>query len=143
MRRGSKKCANSEITEANDQEVTLKMHQITGEKLLDSLLDGVYFVDNSRCITFWNRAAERITGYSKSEAVGTYCSNNLLRHIDCDGRQLCLEGCPLAATIRDGKTREASVYLHHALGHRVPVSGVVDPSSSISCNSEQTRYYNE
>ena len=103
------------------------MHQMTGEKLLDSLFDGVYFVDVNRRITFWNKAAERITGYSKSEAVGTYCSNNLLKHIDSAGCELCLNGCPLAATIRDGKTRESSVYLHHALGHRVPVSVRTSP----------------
>jgi diguanylate cyclase (GGDEF)-like protein len=29
--------------------------------------------------------------------------------------------CPLAATIKDGSTREAEVYLHHKKGHRVPV----------------------
>lgn len=97
------------------------MQQITGEKLLDSLFDGVYFVDVNRRITFWNKAAERITGYSKSEAVGSYCSNNLLKHIDSTGCELCLNGCPLAATIHDGNTSETSIYLHHALGHRVPV----------------------
>lgn len=103
------------------------MQQITGEKLLDSLFDGVYFVDLNRHITYWNKAAERITGYSKSEAIGACCSNNLLRHIDNTGCELCLDGCPLAATILDGNTREASIYLHHALGHRVPVSVRTSP----------------
>lgn len=103
------------------------MHQITGEKLLDSLFDGVYFVDVNKRITYWNRAAERITGYSKSEAVGACCSNNLLRHIDSTGCELCLDGCPLAATILDGNARESSIYLHHALGHRVPVSVRTSP----------------
>lgn len=103
------------------------MHQITGEKLLDSLFDGVYFVDVNRRITYWNKAAERITGYSKSEAVGTYCSNNLLRHIDSAGCELCQSGCPLATTIQNGNSSESSIYLHHALGHRVPVSVRTSP----------------
>jgi len=30
--------------------------------------------------------------------------------------------CPLAATIVDGKPREAEVYMHHKDGHRIPVS---------------------
>lgn len=103
------------------------MHQITGEELLDSLFDGVYFVDLDRRITFWNKAAERITGYKKSEAIGTSCSNNMLRHIDTKGCELCREGCPLATTIQDGQARESSIYLHHAQGHRVPVSVRTSP----------------
>jgi diguanylate cyclase (GGDEF)-like protein/PAS domain S-box-containing protein len=103
------------------------MYQISGEKLLDSLFDGVYFVDINRQITYWNAAAERISGYSRSEVIGKSCSDNLLRHIDAEGCELCLEGCPLAITIQDGKTREASVFLHHTLGHRVPVSVRTSP----------------
>ena len=103
------------------------MHQITGEKLLDCLFDGVYFVDLNRRITFWNSAAERITGYSRADVIGNCCADNLLRHIDGKGCELCLEGCPLSETIFDGKTREASIYLHHALGHRVPVSVRTSP----------------
>lgn len=103
------------------------MNQITGEKLLDSLFDGVYFVDVNKRITYWNAAAERITGYSKDDVIGNCCADNLLRHIDTNGCELCLKGCPLTATIRDGKTREAGVFLHHALGHRVPVSVRTSP----------------
>ncbi|MHB8121240.1 MAG: GGDEF domain-containing protein [Desulfuromonadaceae bacterium] len=103
------------------------MHQISGEKLLDSLFDGVYFVDLNRQITYWNAAAERITGFSKADVIGRSCADNLLRHIDSAGCELCLEGCPLAATIHDGNTREAGVFLHHALGHRVPVSVRTSP----------------
>jgi len=103
------------------------MIQISAEKLLDSMFDGVYFVDLDRRITYWNNAAERITGYNRSEVIGSRCSDNLLRHIDANGRQLCQHGCPLAATMQDGKTRESSVFLHHAFGHRVPVSVRTSP----------------
>lgn len=103
------------------------MQQVSSEKLLDSLFDGVYFVDVNRQITYWNAAAERISGYSRAEVTGKSCSDNLLRHIDSSGCELCLGGCPLAATIQDGKSREASVFLHHVLGHRVPVSVRTSP----------------
>ncbi len=103
------------------------MNNYTGDKLLDCLFDGVYFVDNDRRITYWNAAAERISGYSKAEVTGSFCSNNLLRHIDTNGRELCLDDCPLAATILDGKIRESAVFLHHKLGHRVPVSVRTSP----------------
>jgi len=89
--------------------------------LIDNLYDGVYFVDKDRRITYWNKAAERITGYASQEVVGSCCSDNILIHVDSTGRNLCLADCPLAATIEDGVAREMAVYLHHKNGHRLPV----------------------
>jgi diguanylate cyclase (GGDEF)-like protein/PAS domain S-box-containing protein len=100
---------------------------LTGNQLLESLFDGVYFVDTERRITYWNAGADRISGFSRAEVVGSLCPDNFLRHIDEHGRELCHDGCPLAAAILDGQPREASVYLHHKLGHRVPVSVRVSP----------------
>ncbi len=92
------------------------------EKLLDSLYDGVYFVDRERKITYWNHGAEQLTGYPRDEAVGRHCFDNFLVHVDGEGCALCFGGCPLAATIADGQRREAEIYLRHKLGHRLPVS---------------------
>jgi len=92
------------------------------EKLLDSLYDGVYFVDLNRKILYWNRGAELLTGFSAEEVVGKYCFDNILSHVSDEGCSLCLNGCPLAFTMQDGERREHDVYLRHKLGHRVPVS---------------------
>jgi diguanylate cyclase (GGDEF)-like protein/PAS domain S-box-containing protein len=89
--------------------------------LIDNLYDGVYFVDRDRVITYWNKGAERITGYSGTDTIGRSCRDNLLNHVTANGVQLCLEHCPLARVMEDGKPREAQVFLHHADGHRVPV----------------------
>lgn len=89
--------------------------------ILDHLYDGVYFVDAQRRITYWNKGAERISGYAAEAVIGQPCFQNILAHVDDSGCQLCQAGCPLAATIQDGQTREAEVYLRHAGGHRVPV----------------------
>jgi PAS domain S-box-containing protein len=97
------------------------------ETLLDSLFDGVYCVDMNKNITFWNKSAERITGFSRSEVTGLCCANNILRHIDSKGRELCIEGCPLSATLIDGKARESDLFLHHKMGHRVPISTRISP----------------
>lgn len=91
------------------------------KSLLDSMADGVYFVDADRKITFWNKAAERISGYAGREVLGRSCADNVLRHVDESGRELCVEGCPLAAVVQDGRMRDARVYMHHKLGHRMPV----------------------
>jgi diguanylate cyclase (GGDEF)-like protein/PAS domain S-box-containing protein len=92
------------------------------QDLLDKMTDGVYFVDVDRTITYWNSGAERITGYSARDVVGHSCSEGILRHVTDEGKQLCLVGCPLLAVMRDGKPREADVFLHHKDGHRVPVT---------------------
>ena len=95
--------------------------------LLDNLYDGVYFVDRERRITFWNKAAERITGFTKAEVLGKRCADNLLRHVDERGNSLCEGACPLSYTLSDGQPRSASVFLHHKDGHRLPVAIGVAP----------------
>lgn len=90
-------------------------------EILDNLYDGVYFVDRERVVNYWNRGAERISGYPAERILGHPCSDHLLNHVAADGAPLCQDGCPLAACMADGMPREAEVFLHHADGHRVPV----------------------
>ncbi|MFZ7113288.1 MAG: diguanylate cyclase [Desulfatiglandales bacterium] len=97
------------------------------ESLLDNLYDAVYYVDRDRRITYWNRSAEGLTGYRRSEVLGRFCQDNILRHINEEGESLCEGQCPLAKTLRDGQAREMGVYLHHKDGHRVPVSLRIAP----------------
>jgi len=89
--------------------------------IIDNLYDGVYFVNTERVITYWNKGAERITGYESEDVIGRSCSDNMLNHVTANGIQLCQVSCPLAACMEDGNVREADVFLHHADGHRVPV----------------------
>jgi diguanylate cyclase (GGDEF)-like protein/PAS domain S-box-containing protein len=85
--------------------------------IIDNLYDGIYFVDRDRTITYWNKGAERITGYSATQAIGRGCRDNLLNHVTANGVELCTQNCPLAAVMEDGAEREAEVFLHHADGH--------------------------
>ena len=97
------------------------------KNLIDEMYDAVYFVDKDRRIIYWNKAAEEITGYSASEVIGTRCADNVLVHVDESGANLCKGDCPLAKTIQDEVSREASVYLQHKAGHRLPVVVRVAP----------------
>lgn len=90
-------------------------------KILNGIADGIYITDCNRIITFWNKAAESITGYSKVEVLGKSCADNILNHIDSSGKNLCTSHCPLAEAIKDGSDQEADVFLHHKKGHRIPV----------------------
>jgi diguanylate cyclase (GGDEF)-like protein/PAS domain S-box-containing protein len=91
------------------------------KNLLDNLTEGVYFLDLDRRITYWNKAAEELTGYPSDEVIGRRCADNILVHCDDKGTSLCEVLCPVAATIASGERREAEVYLKHRDGHRVPI----------------------
>ena len=86
--------------------------------IVENLADGVYVVDRSRRITYWNRGAERISGYRSEEVVGYHCYDNILGHVDGAGNSLCHSACPLAQTMGDGAPREVSIWLKHSDGHR-------------------------
>lgn len=56
--------------------------------MLDCITEGVFTVDNKKHITFFNKAAERITGFSAQEAVGQHCR-------DIFRADVCGEHCTL------------------------------------------------
>ena len=100
---------------------------ITYQKMLDNIYDGIYFVDTDRKISFWNKGAETLTGFTSEEMLGSYCYDNKLNHVDEFGNKLCFQGCPLHSTIQDGQDRSAHLYLHHKEGHRVPIQVRTNP----------------
>ena len=104
------------------------------QSIIDNLSDGVYYVDRERQISYWNRGAERLTGYRAADVVGKHCYDNILCHVDADGRALCHLACPLLKTMHDGHERQALIWLRHADGHRVPVetrtASVMSPDAS-------------
>lgn len=97
------------------------------EKALQNIHEGVYIVDPARMVLFWNRGAERLSGYTTKEIVGRHCFDDILQHVDASGQRLCLTACPLAKTLIDGELREAEIYLRHRAGHRVPVRVTIAP----------------
>jgi diguanylate cyclase (GGDEF)-like protein/PAS domain S-box-containing protein len=101
---------------------SVKLKSSSYAKIFESLNDGLYFVDRNRVITFWNKAAEKISGFKAEEVVGRSCFDNILTHIDSEGNSLCLGNCPLADSMEDKLPREVKVYLHHKDSHRIPVS---------------------
>ena len=95
--------------------------------LLDNLNEGVYFTDTLRHIRYWNKGAERISGFTAEEVMGRCCADNILMHTDLEGNSLCRGFCPLAATMENGEHRSAKLFLHHKQGHRVPVFTTTAP----------------
>jgi PAS domain S-box-containing protein len=89
--------------------------------IIESLDDGVYLVDSSRSLVYWNDGAERITGYRRQDVMGR-SSGNLLGYCSDAGFAFREQDCPVATTLADGRSRRLDAFLKHQLGHRVPVS---------------------
>ena len=84
--------------------------------ILDSIADGVFTVDADMRITFFNKAAEKITGISKEKAVGQYCFEVLRSNI-------CEKTCSLKSSLKTGKqTVEKRVTILNAKGKEIPIS---------------------
>ncbi len=64
--------------------------------ILDSVADGVFTINEKGEITFFNRAAEQITGFTKEEALGHNC-------FDIFRANICQTNCALKQTVNTGK----------------------------------------
>jgi len=97
--------------------------------LLNEISDGIYCLDKDRRITYWNKAAERISGYSSQEVLGTCCAEDLLMHVNENGESLCRSDlCPAAKSIQLGCEQTINqVFLHHKGGQRIPVRILTRP----------------
>lgn len=91
-------------------------------QILEEISDGAYIVDSNRKILFWNRAAEKITGFIKDEVVGKSCKDNILNHVDEKGNLLCNTLCPIVNTFKSKNRSTSELYLHKKDGSRIGVS---------------------
>jgi len=111
------------LQESSLTEVSSELYK----ELLDTISDGVYFVDQELRILYWNEGAAKLTGYRAEEMVGRRYQDNVLRHVDEMGQTLCEAGGPLLDCLDHGATRDVDVFLHNKLGRRVPVNMRVQP----------------
>ncbi|NPA39261.1 MAG: diguanylate cyclase [Thermodesulfobacteria bacterium] len=109
------------------QIIPVKLDEKVVLDILENIGYGAYILTPERKIIYWNKAAEKITGFSKEEVLGKSCKDNILKHIDETGKNLCLEGCPVIEVVETGLPVKAKVYLHHKLGCRIPVECYFSP----------------
>jgi PAS domain S-box-containing protein len=83
--------------------------------ILDSINEGVFTVDPQWRITAFNRAAERITGVSRRDALGKACC-------DVFHASICEKNCALRKTFETGKpVVNATAHIINRQGRRVPI----------------------
>ena len=90
--------------------------------LIDNVYDGIFLTDDNGVIIYWNRSAQRITGYKSDEIVGRTCSETLVVLSD-RGRCLCgSRGCSIRKALCKKSVVETNVYFRHKHGQRIPVT---------------------
>jgi PAS domain S-box-containing protein len=72
------------------------------DRLLTNTADGVCAVTSDGKITLWNRAAEKILGYSAREVIGRPCCE-VFAGQDSDGNRLCYHGCQVLTLVKEGE----------------------------------------
>ncbi len=77
------------------------------ELILDSVADGIYGVDLHGNSTFFNRAAEELTGWKAEDVIGKN-QHRLLHHSHADGTPYSFEECPVYQTFCDSQSRYIS-----------------------------------
>jgi PAS domain S-box-containing protein len=84
--------------------------------ILESISDGVFTIDMNWRVTFFNRAAEDITGISREEALGRLCS-------EVFKSSMCETECALQRTLESGKPIiNKSGFIIDSKGDRIPIS---------------------
>ncbi len=84
--------------------------------ILESISDGVFTVDSDWKITSFNRAAERITGVLRTEAIGKNC-------FEVFKSNMCESSCPLRRTLETGKPLvDRKGFCITGTGKRKPIS---------------------
>jgi len=85
------------------------------DAILDSLNEGVFTVDLNWLITTFNRAAERITGIRRHDAVGRLCCEVFRASV-------CEKACPLRQTMKTARPIvNATAHIISETGNQIPI----------------------
>ena len=116
------------------EEINEKTSELIDQKnkldaIFNSNIEGTFTIDNDWNITSFNKSAEKITGYKKSEAIGKKCW-------EIFNSSICRNGCHMEQTMTKGKPMIGNeVEILHKSGRLVPIR----VNSSILINNKNER----
>ena len=102
------------------EEIQQKTFELIDQKnkldaIFNSNIEGTFTIDNDWTVTSFNKSAEKITGYKKSEAIGKKCW-------DIFNSSLCRNGCHMEQTIQKGKPMIGNeLEIMHKDGKKIPI----------------------
>ncbi len=89
--------------------------------ILDNVAEGIFTVDSQFRITYFNPAAQQITGFSAAEVRGRYC-HDVFRSF------LCKQDCPLRQSLRTGRTvKNVKIDIRNRSGKQQTISVCTAP----------------
>ncbi len=99
-------------------------------EILNRIPDGLFTTDHEWRITYFNPAAEKITGFSAYDAVGMYCK-------DVFKNSICESDCALKRAVSEGRDVHNREYeIRNIEGKKIPIicstSAFCDPSGRIT-----------
>ena len=74
----------------------LKFLGLSHEEIMDQIPEGVFLVNTRWQVSYFNRTAQEITGYSRDEAMGKFCW-------DIFRSELCHKKCPMRISMSTGQ----------------------------------------
>jgi len=94
----------------------MKLNKNSYDPILDSIADGVFTVDTDWRITSFNKAAEKITGVLRDEAVGSRC-------YEVFHAEICEQECLLKKTMKSGRPCvNKLVHIISRSGAQIPIT---------------------
>ena len=97
------------------------------ETILDSIADGVFTIDLDFNITYFNSAAQQITGVPGDQALGQKC-------FDVFRANICQTNCVLGQTMETGEQQiNLPIDILNSEGYTVPASVTTASKSASIC----------
>jgi PAS domain S-box-containing protein len=92
------------------------MDEELSQFIFNSISDGIFTTDKNYRITSFNKAAEKITGFTASEAIGKHC-------FDIFRTDICNKRCALKDTIKtEESTENVRVTIISRNGYEIPIN---------------------
>ncbi|NOQ45444.1 MAG: PAS domain-containing protein [Desulfobulbaceae bacterium] len=98
---------NREIAERMQAEAESKNLQRRLELILNSAGEGIFGLDAQGRVTFTNKAAAKMVGWSPEELVGK-SQHRIIHHTRQDGSRYAEEDCPIYMAYKDGRVHSSS-----------------------------------
>lgn len=116
---------SNELEKSNS---SLTADQNKEEALLAGIADGVYVVDMDRNMTMFNAAAEEMTGWKATEAIGLKCWTAMNLRNDT-GASVCQKDCPAMAVWNTGENvmRDDTCFVKKRGNKKIQISSSYSP----------------
>ncbi len=105
----------------------MEVNSLKSNELLDDLFDGLAVTDKDSNVIYWNKSAERLSGFGGRDIVGNKFCEKVLIFLDDNATPMEKTFNPVDLTLNDGQMRESDLFLSKSDGTKIPVSVKVTP----------------